>query len=151
MPDRIEKRILLRAPRERVWRAVIDKTEYGEWFGVKLAPGRFTAGEHVTGQVLEPGYEHLTLEMWVVDVVPETTLSFRWHPHAIDPNHDYSSEPKTLVTFTLEEEDGGTRLTIVESGFDQIPLHRRDEAFRSNDGGWEEQTRRIERYVTAHR
>lgn len=151
MADRIEKRILLRAPRARVWRAVSDKTEYGEWFRVKFAPGTFTPGEHVTGQILEPGYEHLTFELWVVDVIPETTLSFRWHPYGIDPNYDYSSEPKTLVTFTLEDADGGTQLTIVETGFDQIPLHRRAEAFRMNDGGWEEQTKRIERYVTAQR
>ena len=151
MPDRIEKRILLRAPRERVWRAVSDKTEYGEWFRVKFTPGKFTPGEHLTGQILEPGYEHLTFELWVVDVIPESALSFRWHPYGIDPNYDYSSEPTTLVTFTLEDADGGTRLTIVESGFDQIPLHRRDEAFRMNEGGWEEQTKRIERYVTAQR
>src|SRR5436190_209993 len=149
MPDRIEKRILLRAPRERVWRAISDKTEYGEWFKVKFPPGKFTPGEHVTGHILEPGYEHLTLEIWIVDVIPETTLSFRWHPYGIDPNYDYSSEPTTLVTFTLEDADGGTRLTIVETGFDQIPLHRRDEAFRMNTGGWEEQSKRIERYVTA--
>ncbi|PYQ30477.1 MAG: vanillate O-demethylase oxidoreductase VanB [Acidobacteria bacterium] len=150
MPDRIEKRILLRAPRERVWRAISDKTEYGEWFKVKFPPGKFTPGEHVTGHILEPGYEHLTLEIWIVDVIPETTLSFRWHPYGIDPNYDYSSEPTTLVTFTLEDADGGTRLTIVETGFDQIPLHRRDEAFRMNTGGWEEQSKRIERYVTAN-
>ena len=150
MPDRIEKRILLRAPRERVWRAISDKTEYGEWFKVKFPPGKFTPGEHVTGHILESGYEHLTFEIWIVDVLPETTLSFRWHPYGIDPNYDYSSEPTTLVTFTLEDADGGTRLTIVETGFDQIPLHRRDEAFRMNTGGWEEQSKRIERYVTAN-
>jgi uncharacterized protein YndB with AHSA1/START domain len=147
MTDRIEKQILLRASRSRVWRAIVDKTEFGAWFGVRFAAGTFAAGEKVTGQITYPGYEHLTMEIEVVEVTPERQLAYRWHPYDIDPKVDLSSEPTTLVTFTLEEAEGGTRLTIVESGFDKIPLHRRDEAFRMNDGGWTEQLTNIERHV----
>ena len=150
MADRIEKQILLRAPRSRVWRAISDKAEFGEWFRVKFPPGTFAAGEKVSGQITYPGYEHLVMDIQLVDVEPERRLSYRWHPYAIDSN-DYSGEPTTLVTFTLEEAPEGTLLTIVESGFDQIPLPRRDEAFKMNDSGWTQQTKNIERHVTASR
>ncbi len=149
MSDRIEKQIHIRAPRSRVWRAIHDKAEFGTWFRVQLPPGTFAAGEKVSGKITHPGYEHVTMDMEVVEVSPEHRLSYRWHPYAIDPNVDYSSEPTTLVTFTLEEAADGTQLTIVESGFDQIPLHRRDEAFRMNDSGWAGQAKNIERHVTA--
>ncbi len=148
MKDSIIKEVIIKAPRSRVWRAISDKTEFGNWFGVKYSGGPFVPGETVSGNITYPGYEHLVMDIDVVDVEPETRLSYRWHPNATDPNYDYSSEPKTLVVFTLEEADGGTKLRIVESGFDAIPLHRRAEAFRSNDGGWAEQTKRIDRYVT---
>lgn len=148
MPDTIEKHIVLRAPRSRVWRALFDRTEFGDWFGVAFPPGKFAAGEHVRGNITYPGYEHLIMEIEVVEVTPETRLSYRWHPSATDPKADYSSEPSTLVTFTLEEAAGGTMLTVVESGFDRIPLHRRDAAFRSNESGWAEQMKRIERHVS---
>ena len=151
MTDRIEKQIQLRAPRSRVWRAIADRTEFGQWFGVSFAPGTFAAGQKVSGKITYPGYEHLDLEIEVVEVTPERRLSYRWHPNAVDPKVDYSSEPTTLVIFTLEERDGGTLLTIVESGFDKIPLHRRAEAFRSNEAGWAGQTQRIERHVKASR
>jgi uncharacterized protein YndB with AHSA1/START domain len=149
MTDRIEKQIVLRAPRARVWRALSDKTEFGTWFGVSFPPGTFAAGEKVSGNITYPGYEHLMLDIELVEVVPQERLSYRWHPNAIDPKVDYSSEPKTLVTFTLEDIADGTRLTIVESGFDRVPLHRRADAFKSNDHGWAEQTGRIERHVAA--
>jgi uncharacterized protein YndB with AHSA1/START domain len=149
MTDRIGKQILIRAPRSRVWRSIADRTEFGAWFGVKLPAGTFAAGETVKGQITYPGYEHLVMEIELVEVSPETRLSYRWHPYAIDPNVDYASEPATLVTFTLEEAAEGTLLTVVESGFDQIPLHRRAEAFRMNDQGWAEQLTNIERHVAA--
>jgi len=149
MTDRIEKQITLRAPRSRVWRAVFDKTEFGAWFGVAFPAGTFKAGERVSGRITYPGYEHLVMDIEVVEVTPEQRLSYRWHPYAIDPNADYSSEPTTLVTFTLEDAGKDTRLTIVESGFDKVPLHRRAEAMRMNDSGWTEQTKNIERHVTA--
>ena len=151
MTDRIEKQILLGAPRARVWRALSDKTEFGAWFGAKFPPGSFGAGEKASGQITNKGYEHVKMDLELVEVVPERKLSYRWHPYAVDPNVDYSSEPTTLVTFTLEDADGGTRLTIVESGFDQIPAHRRADALKMNTSGWNSQAKNIERYVTATR
>lgn len=146
VPDRIEKRAVLRATRARVWRALTDAGEFGKWFGVSLE-GPFTEGATVRGRITHPGYEHLTMEVVVERMEAERYFSFRWHPGAIDPKIDYSQEPKTLVEFRLEESAEGTVLTIVESGFDRIPLARRAEAFRLNDGGWTEQLRNIERHV----
>lgn len=145
--DRIEKSIVLRAPRSRVWRALTDAEEFGAWFGVKLE-GQFAEGATVRGKITYPGYEHLTMEILIERIEPERYFTYRWHPYAIDASVDYSSEPTTLVEFRLEEADGGTVLTIVESGFDRIPLARRTEAFRMNDRGWTEQTRNIDRYVS---
>jgi uncharacterized protein YndB with AHSA1/START domain len=145
--DRIEKRVVLRAPRSRVWRALIDAEEFGAWFGVKLE-GAFAQGATVRGNITHPGYEHLTMEVFVERIEPEHYFAYRWHPYAIDPKVDYSHEPATLVEFRLEEEGNGTALTIVESGFDRIPLARRAAAFRMNDGGWTSQVKNIERYVT---
>jgi len=148
MNDRIEKKILLRAPRSRVWRALVDRTEFGEWFGVRFPAGKFKAGDEVSGTITMKGYEHLVLTVVVENVDPERRLSYSWHPNATDPKADYSGEPMTLVTFTLAEAEGGTLLTVVETGFDQIPAARRDAAFRSNEGGWAGQMKRIESYVT---
>lgn len=144
--DRIEKTVTLRAPRSRVWRAITTAEQFGAWFGVKLE-GPIAEGATVRGKITYPGYEHLTMEMLVERMEPERYFAYRWHPYAIDAAVDYSSEPTTLVEFRLDEADGGTLLTIVESGFDRIPLARRAEAFRMNDGGWTEQTKNIERYV----
>ena len=146
--DRIEKRLTLRTARSRVWRALCDSTEFGAWFGVQLT-GPFHPGATVRGSVTHPGYEHVTLELQVVAMEPERYFSYRWRPNAIDPHEDYSSEPTTLVEFTLEETADGTLLTLVESGFDGIPLRRRAEAFRGNDSGWTAQCKRIEQYVSA--
>jgi uncharacterized protein YndB with AHSA1/START domain len=145
--DRVEKKIVLRALRSRVWRAITDAQEFGQWFLVKLE-GEFQEGAAIRGKITHPGYEHLTMEMFVARIEPERYFAYRWHPFAVDPNRDYSSEPTTLVEFQLDETEGGTLLTIVESGFDQIPLERRADAFRMNDKGWEEQTRNIERHVS---
>ena len=145
--DRIEKEIFLRAPRSRVWRAITSPEEFGAWFRVKL-DGAFAEGATVRGTITYPGYEHLTMEMVVERIEPERLFAYRWHPAAIDPKADYSSEPMTLVEFRLEEANGGTLLKIVESGFDRVPAARRAEAFRMNDGGWTEQTKNIERHVT---
>jgi uncharacterized protein YndB with AHSA1/START domain len=144
--DRIEKKVVLRAPRSRVWHAIADASEFGKWFGVKLE-GDFIPGATIRGKITHPGYEHLTMEIQIDKIEPEQYFSYRWHPYAIDPAIDYSAEPKTLVEFRLEEADGGTLLTIIESGFDQIPLERREKAFRMNDGGWTQQIQNIERHV----
>ena len=149
MQDKIEKQILLKVPRARVWRAISDKSEFGTWFQCKFPSGTFKSGEKVHGRITYPGYEKYDIDLEIVDVEPERRLSYRWHPG--EPGDDYSNEPMTLVTFTLADADGGTLLTIVESGFDSIPLHRRAAAFKSNDGGWAEQIRNIERHVTASR
>jgi uncharacterized protein YndB with AHSA1/START domain len=147
--DRIEKKILLSAPRARVWRALSDAAEFGQWFRVRLE-GAFHAGTTIVGQITYPGYEHLKLEMQIVELVPEHYFSYRWRPNAIDPNKDYSAEPMTLVELTLDEVPGGqgTLLTIVESGFARLPAERRAQAFRANDGGWTEQLKNIERHVS---
>ena len=144
--DRIEKRILLRAPRTRVWRALADAGAFGEWFGVKLK-GSFAPGARLQGEVTHKGYEHVPFEITIERMEPERLFSWRWHPHAIDPKIDYSAEPTTLVVFELEETADGTLLTVVESGFDGIPLTRRLEAYRGNDQGWAAQMKAIERYV----
>lgn len=145
--DRIEKRTLLRAPRSRVWRALTDAEEFGTWFGVKLA-GPFAVGETIKGKITIPDYEHVQMEVTVERLDPETLFSYRWHPYAVDPEVDYSTEPTTLVEFRLEESEEGTVLTVVESGFDRIPAGRRDEAFRMNTDGWAAQLESIEQHLT---
>jgi uncharacterized protein YndB with AHSA1/START domain len=144
--DRIEKDIVLRAPRARVWRAIANAEEFGQWFRVRLA-GTFATGAPMRGQVTYPGYEHLTFEITVERVEPERLLSWRWHPAAVEQGVDYSAEPTTLVVFELEEVPEGTRLTVVESGFDRLPTARRAHAFRMNDQGWTEQMKNVERHV----
>jgi uncharacterized protein YndB with AHSA1/START domain len=144
--DRIEQRVVLRAARTRVWRAITNAEEFGTWFRVKLE-GAFTEGRPIQGKMTIPGYEHMTMEMLVERIDPERYFSYRWHPYAVDPGVDYSAEPTTLVEFNLEEIDGGTAVTIVESGFDRIPLARRAEAFRMNDQGWAGQIKHLTRYV----
>ncbi len=146
MSDRIEKTVELKAPVSRVWRALTDHEEFGTWFRVRL-DGPFVPGQVSRGNVTYPGYEHLRWEAVVQKMEPERRFSFTWHPYAIDPNVDYSGEPSTLVEFTLEKTATGTRLRIVESGFDKLPPNRRDEAFRMNDRGWSIQTENIARHV----
>ena len=155
--DRIEKKVLLRAPLERVWRTVSDARQFGAWFGVAF-DGPFVPGARLTGKIvptkadeeiakLQKPYEGAAFEIYVDRIEPERLFSFRWHPFAIDPTYDYSKEPTTLVVFELEEAAGGTLLTITESGFDRIPLARRAQAFNANEGGWTHQTNLIEKYL----
>jgi uncharacterized protein YndB with AHSA1/START domain len=147
MSDRIEKRIELKAPISRVWRALTDHREFGEWFRVKLDQP-FVAGQASTGHITYPGYEHLKWEAVVVKMETEKVFSFTWHPYGIDPKVDYSKETPTLVEFKLKKTATGTLLLLTESGFDKIPAHRRDEAFRMNDGGWAQQMKNIEQHVS---
>ncbi len=146
MSDRIEKSVEMKAPVSRVWRALTDYKEFGEWFRVKLE-NPFVPGQLTRGAITHPGYEHLKFEVAVQKMEPERFFSFTWHPFAIDPKQDYSKETPTLVEFTLEPIAGGTRLRVVESGFDKIPAHRRAEAFRMNEGGWAAQMENIATYV----
>ena len=144
--DRIEKQIDLKAPVSRVWRALTDYREFGEWFRVKLE-GPFVAGEAAGGFITWPGYEHLRMEVVVQKIEPERFFSYTWHPYSIDPKVDYSQETPTLVEFTLEKSAKGTLLKVTESGFDKIPSGRRAEAFRMNDNGWTQQVKNIESHV----
>ena len=146
--DRIERKIMLKAPRPRVWRALSNAEEFGDWFGVALKGKTFAAGQRVQGQITYPGYEHVVWDVLIERMEPQRLLSFRWHPYAVDPSTDYSQEQPTLVEFELEEVEGGTLLRLVESGFDKIPaVRRRLEAFRMNSGGWDEQMKNIEKHV----
>jgi uncharacterized protein YndB with AHSA1/START domain len=147
--DRIERKILLKATRARVWRALSNAEEFGNWFGVNFKGKTFAAGKPVLGKVTYPGYEHITMEVLIERVEPERLLSWRWHPAAIDPAVDYSAEPTTLVVFELEETAGGVLLTVVESGLDGIPLARRATVFRMNASGWDQQIANIEKHVAA--
>jgi uncharacterized protein YndB with AHSA1/START domain len=144
--DRIEKTIILRAPRSRVWRAITDVSEFNHWFRVALA-GRFAPGSVLSGPVTQQGYEDLSLEITVERMEPEHLFSWRWHPGGCEGAVSQANDPTTLVVFELEDVPEGTRLKIVESGFDRIPLERRALAYRGNESGWTEQTRSLEQYV----
>jgi uncharacterized protein YndB with AHSA1/START domain len=167
--DKIEKEVVIRAPVSRVWRALADAREFGKWFGVKLA-GEFVPGNKLTGVFNESMNEAGILEYQkrlglppsrvkmpdtgttfctVEKVEPERYFSFRWIPYGIDAESDPTNEPTTLVEFRLEPVKEGTRLTIVESGFDKVPAHRRERAFRMNEGGWAGQGENIKKYVEA--
>jgi len=146
MENRIEKRIELKAPVSRVWRALTDYREFGEWFRVNLE-GPFAPGKTARGNITYPGYEHLKFEAVVQKMDPEKLFSLTWHPYAIDPQTDYSTETPTLVEFKLEETPSGTLLTVTESGFDKIPANRRAEAFRMNEGGWATQLENIKKHL----
>jgi uncharacterized protein YndB with AHSA1/START domain len=146
--DRIEKEIVLRAPRSRVWRALADVDEFSAWFGIKLE-GAFAPGARAHGQFELAGHGQVAVEIAIERMDPETRMSYRWHPYAFEPGVDYSSEPTTLVEFQLDEVAEGTRLTVVESGFDRIPPARRAEALHMNDAGWAEQLQNIARYVAS--
>ena len=145
--DQIKREILLKAPCSRVWRALSNAEEFGDWFGVALKGKSFAAGCRVQGQITYPGYEHIVFDVLVERIEPERLLSFRWHPCPIDSSVDYSNEPPTLVVFEAKEVEGGSLLRVVESGFDNIPPSRRLEAFRMNSEGWDEQMKNIEKHV----
>jgi uncharacterized protein YndB with AHSA1/START domain len=155
--DRIEKRVLLKAPRARVWKALTDAKDFGEWFGVKF-DGPFVAGAPLRGEIVptkvdpevaraQQPYAGKTFDITVDRIEPQSVFSFRWHPYAIEPGVDYSKEATTLVVFTLEEKSDGVLLTVTESGFDRIPLERRAQAFAANEGGWTMQMTLVEKYL----
>jgi uncharacterized protein YndB with AHSA1/START domain len=147
MSDRIEKQIELNAPVSRVWRALTDYREFGEWFRVNLE-GPFVPGEIARGKMTYAGYEHVTWQAIVQKMEHEHLFSFTWHPYALDQSVDYSTESPTLVEFRLEPTPTGTILRLTESGFDKIPAGRRPEAFRMNDRGWSIQIENIARHVS---
>ena len=147
--DRVERSVLINAAPSKVWKALTNAEEFGGWFGVALKGKAFTAGQQVQGHITIPGYQHVLFDVLIERIEPETLFSYRWHPYAVDPAVDYSQEPTTLVEFTLKDTGKGTLLTVVESGFDKIPVARRAEAFRMNGGGWAGQMENIEKYVTS--
>ena len=151
MSDRIERRIELKAPVSRVWRALSDYRGFGEWFRVKL-DGPSVLGRVSRGQMTYPCCGHIKWEAVVQKMEHERLFSFTWpHPKSfdkVDYPQDYSKEPNTLVEFRLEKTASGTLLVLTESGFDKLPGDRRLEAFRRNDGGWTEQMKNVETYVT---
>ena len=159
--DRIEKTILLRAPLKRVWRALSDSTEFGNWFGMRFnapfAPGATMTAVIVPTTVnqevakMQKPYEGISFEIKIEQMQAERLFSFRWHPGAVEPGIDYASEPTTLVVFTLEKAPDGVQLTVSESGFDQIPLARRAKAFSANEGGWTLVIKLIEEYLAKNR
>ena len=158
-PDRIEKKVLLQAPRSRVWRALTDSAEFGHWFGVKFdtpfAPGRAMHGVLVgtavdaTVAAAQQAYAGWPFDITIDRIEPERLFSFRWHPFAGERGFDYTTEPTTLVVFELEEVSGGVLLTVTESGFEGIPLDRRAKAFTGNEQGWDMMVGVIEKHVTA--
>ena len=147
--DRIEKQVTLPAPRSRVWRALTDVAQFNSWFGVSLT-SPFAPGAEVSGKLNIRNYEHVTMTIWIETMQPERFFSFRWHPYAIERGVDYAAEPTTLVSFTLEDADAGTRLTIVESGFDAIPESRRAKAFTMNSNGWNGQAENIRKFLAGN-
>lgn len=155
--DRIEKRVVLRAPLERVWRAISDAEEFGRWFGVRF-DGPFVAGKSVTATItptlvdaevakLQEPHTGTTSTWQIVAVEPQRRFAYRWHPFAVDAGVDHGREPTTLVEFTLSEAPGGVLLTIVESGFDAIPAARRAASFDANSEGWEKQVQLVRKYL----
>ncbi len=148
MSNVIEKQIELKAPVPRVWRALTDHNEFGEWFRVKIE-SPFKPGQVSRGRILIPGFDHVKWEATVQKMEPEKLFSFTWHPYAVDPDKDYSKEPTTLVEFRLAPKSSGTLLTVTESGFDALPKDRAFEAFRMNEGGWTAQMKNIEAHVSA--
>lgn len=146
--DKIEKQIQLNAPIERVWRALTDYRQFGQWFRVNIeAP--FVVGQTARGKITHPGFEHVTWQVQITKMDPEKLFAFTWHPYAVDTKIDYSKEPPTTVEFHLKKSGDGTLLTIIESGFDRVPAHRRAEAFRMNEGGWAQQVKNIAAYVAS--
>lgn len=145
--DRIDREILLNAPLTKVWNALANAEEFGDRFKIDFTGKTFKPGQKISGHITYAGYEHLVAELQIDKIEPQHYLSLHWHPYAVDPDVDYSQEPTTLVEFVLKEVNDGILVTVSESGFDLIPLARRDEAFRMNSGGWEEQMKNIERYV----
>lgn len=147
--DRIERSILINASRERVFRALSTPDEFGTWFGARLEGQEFAPGKRARGPITIPGYEQLFFDALFERIEPHELLSFRWTPYPIDTAADYSTEEPTLVTFTLKDAPGkATLLTVVETGFDKLPQHRRREAFEMNSGGWEGQLRNVAKYVS---
>ncbi len=146
--DRIERKVLLNAPRKKVWEALTDAEQFGRWFGIALKGKTFVAGETIEAPITYPGYEHVIWKAKIERILPQTRFSFSWHPFAVEKGFDYDKETPTLVEFTVEDRAPGILLRVVESGFDTVPEARRLKAFKMNSRGWDEQMRNIESYLS---
>lgn len=161
LQDVIRKEIVLKSPLDKVWAAISDSSQFGQWFGMTLdAP--FVAGQPITGHItptmvdaevaeMQKPYAGTPVSFSVGEIQPKSLFQLRWHPYAIEKGKDYSSEPMTLITFELKAVEGGVHLILTESGFEAIPLERRAQAFEANDGGWSAQMRLIEAYLNGVR
>jgi uncharacterized protein YndB with AHSA1/START domain len=143
----VERSTLVRAPRSRVWQALTTIKEFSIWFGVE-AEGEFAPGARV--RMISTGDcgkgEEVLIE--VVKMEAPEIFSWRWHPGMKEPDVDYSAEPMTLVEFRLTEVEGGTQVTVVETGFDKLSLLRRARVFEQNDKGWELQLVSLAQYAS---
>lgn len=155
--DRIEKQVLLKVPRERMWHALADADQFGTWFGVRFdAP--FVEGATVTGRItptkvdaevaeMQKPHEGTPFEWYVEKIEPMQRITFRWHPFAVDKGVDYASESMTRIVFDLHDTPEGILLTVAESGFDALPPARREKALAANDEGWAHQMMLIAKYL----
>jgi uncharacterized protein YndB with AHSA1/START domain len=142
--DRIEKKILLKAPRQRVWEAITHEKEFAHWFGVEFLEGKFELNQRAKLRSTHQGYEHIQFYVTVEKVEPPSLFAWRWIPGAEQPEGEYT----TVVEFRLEEAAaGGTLLTITESGFDSLSLAYRAKALKENTQGWDEQAKSIRKYL----
>ncbi len=145
--NEIKRKVLLNAPRQRVWEALTDAEQFGSWFGIALKGKQFAQGRTIEAPITYPGYEHVVWKARIERLEPQTRFSFSWHPYAVDKDVDYDAETPTLVEFTLEDHAEGILLRVVESGFDGIPDVRRQKAYKKNSRGWDDQMNNIEDYL----
>ncbi len=141
----IERQIEIKAPMAKVFLALTDSKQFGQWFKVKL-DGPFVAGKTTTGMNLSKGFE-MPMQFIIREIKPETYFSYSWTPFPMDRTIDYSKEEPTLVEFFLSTSSKGTLVKVKESGFDKITASRRAKAFEMHSGGWEAQLQNIEAFL----
>jgi uncharacterized protein YndB with AHSA1/START domain len=155
--ERIVKNVIIRAPRERVWKALTDSQEFGRWFGAQF-DGPFVAGRSVRGriapsevatpeEIASHPYLGKPMVFQIERIEPPHRFSYRWQPLEGRDNPETFNGPSTLVEFTLDETNEGTRLTVTESGFSSIPTARRKSAYESHEGGWSVQVQRVRVHI----
>ena len=145
--DQISKTIDIKAPVSRVWQAITDYQQFGEWFRVKLNEP-FAPGSRSTGVTTYPGYEGHPWLATIEFVEPEILFSMHWHHEHVLADLPYEQQPTTRVEFRFEAIPGGTRLTIIESGFSKLPEAYRVSQIRSNTEGWNIQAVNIADFVS---
>lgn len=147
--SRIDRTVDINAPRERVWRALTNDEELAAWFQVRLE-GEMRTGGVVWMTSVHPQHAGQRWPVRIVELSEPIRMVWQWHPGEVDPAVDYSQQPQTTVTFTLEPTAGGTRVSVSETGFDEIALARRAKAYADNSQGWTEVTVWLKTYVEAH-